>query len=126
MNVTDAPIVALGTMAVLAMAATISIFWIGLFAILSGRDTVWECSWRWPSRLLARLEAMRDARAILGLRVAFARFVAGESARPAAADARLRTLSQVRRPTSHHYLPVGARARMQARARGTRPSGRAA
>jgi membrane protein implicated in regulation of membrane protease activity len=115
MSVNDVSIFALGLMAVLCMAATIAIFWIGLFALLSGRDIVWECSWSWPGRLLARWRALSEMSIIVSLRSAFVRFVDDQRVlQQASGSSRFRMVPNVRRPVSHHYLTVGARARMRA------------
>lgn len=115
MNVNDAPIYVMTCVATLSMIATIAIFWAGIFALLGGRDTVWECSWRWPTRLMASIQSLGEARLIFGMRAAFARFVADEP-RPqhlAPGDRRLPMVAAPRRPVSAHYMTVGARARQR-------------
>lgn len=124
MNVNDAPIYVMSCVATLIMIATIGIFWAGIFALLGGRDTVWECSWRWPARLMAYLQMLGEIDLFLGMRSAFVRWVTDEPRRQRhnAGDVRLHVPVAPRRPVSGHYLTVGARARQ----RGADPRHRAA
>lgn len=115
MNVNDAPIFVMSCVATLSMIATIGIFWAGIFALLGGRDTVWECSWQWPARLLGYFQTLGEMHLILGMRAAFVRWVTDEPRRQSHAphDVHLHAPVATRRPVSGHYLTVGARARQR-------------
>jgi hypothetical protein len=127
MTVNDVTIFAMGTMAALSMIATIGIFWTGIFALLAGRDTVWECSWQWPGKLMARLHAAGETPMIAAMRVAFVRFITNEPRRQTdRRQAPHQPQPAARRPAAEHYLTVGARARMRSQGYAPRSSRRAA
>lgn len=121
MNVNDAPIFLMTCVATLSMIVTIGIFWAGIFALLGGRDTVWECSWRWPARLAASLRSLGEIQPIWSMRAAFARFVADEprQQRSTRNDLRQPVMAAPRRPVSAHYMTVGARARQRTTGHGS-------
>jgi hypothetical protein len=127
-TVNEWPIYAMGGLATLSMVAIVGIFWVGIFALLAGRDTVWECSWRWPARLIACIKAIGESRIISSARVAFTHFVTDEPRRsPYAPNSeRLAAVPASRRPAAEHYLTPGARARQHREGLGPGSSRRAA
>jgi hypothetical protein len=108
----DRPTLFLGALALLSATVLAILVVMGLRALLLGRDTVWECSWRTPPRVLLWWDQIRTTQprqlvdsAIRASYRAHARQVALLQQRPQAA----------RRPIrSHHYLTVGERARLRA------------
>ena len=94
-----------------------ALVFVGLRAVLLGRDVIWECRWQWPFRLAAAYAQARTSESARLTRwyrrgqegVTMMRAWSGPSGVLRSAIARRDQQYGARRPVRRHYQTVGAR-----------------